>query len=287
MKTTWAIPIVLSVPMLANGADHFDDHDFAVISKVDQSEAVQKVPQLTATQISRMPHPLVGHTASSFLVVHTDRGNWCKLLVRQARIKGPQDQPVDLLLVERLVTYPMDSRRGLEADRSNIYLFPDFALDLDSGQIVPAGHGEDLTLVVEEKGPTLRAAEKTTLYAVGRPMVAPSSEPAKRKFGQGALMVKDFAGEYQLQADGRWSGKVVLDVDDAGNVTGTYTSDQTGQTYDIQGRAGNPTNKLTFKIVFPMTEQQFEGYLWSRDRSRICGITHMEERPFGFVMDRN
>lgn len=268
--------------------DHFDDHNADVLSTVPQSMAVQAVKSLSSTQISQMPHPLEGHSASGFLIVRTDQGNWSKLLVRYARIKKPgTDDPMDLLLIERLVTYPADARRGLEADKSNVYLFPGFALDLDIGQIVPEGTGEDVRLEAQEGGVKLNAMEKATLYAVGRPLVKSNTEAAgKRKFGQGAIQADDFAGDYRLEADGKWSGNVTLKVDESGMVTGTYISDETGQTYDISGRTGNPNNRITFKISFPMTQQEFEGYLWSRNRSRIAGVTHMLGRPFGFVMDR-
>lgn len=267
-------------------ADHFDDHDAKVLATVADSKSAQAVDKLTIPQLARLPHPLEGYPGSIFLIARTDQGHWCKLLVQYARIKKPQtDENLDLLLIERLVTYPVDPRRGLEADRTGLFFFGGFGLDLDVGQIVPEGTGEDLKLVATENGLQLQPVPKVSLYAVGRPLVKPA-EVKKRQFSQGAISASDFAGEYQLQADGRWSGKVTIEVDEGGNVTGSYTSDDTGQTYELRGRTGNPTNKIAFKISFPMTEQEFEGYLWSQKRSRVSGVTHMLGRPFGFVMDR-
>ena len=65
-------------------------------------------------------------------------------------------------------------------------------------------------------------------------------------------------------------------------VTGVYKSDKSGESYDIVGKIGPQAHRIEFKVTFPMTEQKYEGFLWTHDRDRITGVTQMLDQPFGF-----
>ncbi|MGL5094978.1 MAG: hypothetical protein ACRDD1_05290, partial [Planctomycetia bacterium] len=209
--------------------------------------------------------------------------NWAKLLVRIAKRKSAdKTEPSPLILVERMTTYPVDPRRRPLADRADVYLFDGFGLDLDAGQIVPKANGEDLVFTTDDKGGALVAAPRVKLFVVAEPLAPVAKSAVKRVFSQGAVQTSDFAGKYRVETDGRFIGKLELTVDGLGAVAGGYTSEKTGQTYTVVGRAGNPAHKIEFRVSFPMTEQAYTGYLWSAKRDRFVGVMEMEGKPFGF-----
>jgi hypothetical protein len=72
-------------------------------------------------------------------------------------------------------------------------------------------------------------------------------------------------------------------VDAEGQVTGTYTSDQTGRSYEVTGKVANtPKHEIHFTVKFPQTEQTFHGWIFTRDARAICGSTRMQQHEFGF-----
>lgn len=265
-------------------ADHFDEHTGEEVSQVEGSKVAKKISKLTVRQIAIAPHPISGHPSSCFLAVKTDRGNWSKLLVRYARIETQNsDKPTELMLIKRLVTYASRSGRAVLADKGETYLFDGFGVDLDVGQIVPKNTGEDLRFSAADQAVVV--VGDAEMYFVGAPLVKPK-ESTNAGFSKGAISVADFTGKYRLAADGRWSGLLTITVDDGGNVKGTYVSEQSGRAYDVKGQVGNPTNRIKFTVTFPMTRQEFDGYMWTRKRTRISGVTQMEGSRFGFVADR-
>ena len=48
-----------------------------------------------------------------------------------------------------------------------------------------------------------------------------------------------FAGKYKLRDDGRRSGLLKLEVNESGEITGTFTSDKDGREYEVQGKTGS------------------------------------------------
>jgi hypothetical protein len=280
MKRVWLIGLALIAATAR--ADHFDEHDGDVIQEAAKSAGVRKVPSLLVRDLMAMPHPLAGSSAG-FIVVRTNQGNWSKLLIRHARQKR-DGQPVDIVLLDRAVTYSTNVGRRVLADRRGTYLFVGFSIDLDIGQIVPPRMGEDLHYV-DEQGGKLIAAEGVKMYLIGKALVEPAAaQPRPQRAGP--IQPQDFAGLYRLEADGRWAGKLEIRPDEQGAVSGAYTSEQSGQTYEITGKIGNPTHRIVFTIKFPMAEQKFDGYLWTRGKDRISGVSFMLERPFAFHAQR-
>ncbi|QDU59781.1 hypothetical protein Pan216_06140 [Planctomycetes bacterium Pan216] len=266
-------------------ADHFDDQTVGDLAKVPEVDYAKKVPQIPVSALSRLPEILVDGDGRAFLVVRTGEGNWTKLTLSLANwpLLAEKGKDSKFVIVHRLVTYPSD-QRGIAADNENIYLFDGFGIDLELGQIVPAGTSEDLRYVAE-KGGRLEPVGETEIYLLGKAPSPPSARTTARSV-QGPVKASDFTGAYRLEADGRWMGRLVLDADDDGVLSGSFVSDETGQTYDVEGKIGNPANRATFRIEFPRTTPTFNGHLWTRGRTRLAGIMTMEERPFGFVADR-
>lgn len=281
-------PLSASVLLLLLGsgamADHFDDHLGDVLETVRKAPGVRKTTNLSVKELTVLPKPLHG-AMSGFVIVRTGFGNWSKLMIQYARHKSENQAPADVILIDRLVTYSANVGRRVLADRRAVFLFHGFSVDLDIGQIVPEKCGADLRFAGDESGGQLITAPGVEMYLVGKPLVEPSNPPIRRQ-RRGPIGPADFAGTFRLEADGRWSGKLEIKADEKGDVRGEYTSDQTGQNYDIAGKIGAPANHIAFVIKFPMTEHRFDGYLWTRGKDRISGVSHMLDRPFAFHAQR-
>ena len=72
----------------------------------------------------------------------------------------------------------------------------------------------------------------------------------------------------------------------AGDITGTYTSDKDGKEYPVEGKAGTPRHAVSFTIKFPATMQTFTGYMFTGDGKAIAGTTKIQEREAGFYAER-
>jgi hypothetical protein len=95
-----------------------------------------------------------------------------------------------------------------------------------------------------------------------------------------------FNGVYKLHDDGRRTATLTLKVDAAGEVTGEYVSEKTGQKYDVTGKVGTPKHLIQFTVKFPQSQQTFQGWMFTRDAAVICGATRFQEHEFGFYAVR-
>src|SRR5437879_2720569 len=85
-------------------ADAFDRYINPVLSKVPEAAGVKELKQLTASLIADHGQVL-GDTTGALIVVRTNEGRWCKLLVQAARQRIGETASVPILLIERFVTY--------------------------------------------------------------------------------------------------------------------------------------------------------------------------------------
>jgi len=303
--TIVALAVLLAAPVVAT-ADHFDDHSLQVLQSVDKRTDVRKAPRVSLTELAALPKVVQGDPQSVLLVVHTDERNWSKLLVRAGGIrrKGAAE-PRPFLHIERLITYSADPKRGVLADKRDIYLFDGLALDLDLGQVVKKGDGGDL--IFESTGPAAKAGAKEAMMEGDSPRLGPlqgtatagaetqvfipstaliaASKSSARTKSSGAITPDDFAGRYRLDVDGRFTGVLRLRVE-GGRLRGTFASDQTGASYEVLGAPGAPAQRLELTISFPRTDLKLDGRLFTRSRARIAGSALMEENTFGFVAER-
>jgi hypothetical protein len=98
----------------------------------------------------------------------------------------------------------------------------------------------------------------------------------------------DFAGSYHLDANGQWSGRLELKVDDASAVTGRFRSDQTGNSYAVTGRAAFETpHRIVFSIELPRSRLEFDGRLWTEGKHAIAGTVQLLNRDYGFYAVRD
>jgi hypothetical protein len=295
--------LALSTVSVEIRADHFDEHTLAILQKAATTS--KKVASLQLVELAGAPKVVVGAPASTLLVVQTSDGDWCKLLVRPGGVKlGGRYRPA--LQIERMTTYSANPRRGVKADRKEVFLFEGFALDLDLGQIVPADSGEDLTFApdsksIEAKKPTDEATMSenpgmgpprgTIRFAKGVAAYIPLEAPQAAKNravsagGSGPIGPSDFVGKYKLDVDGKFTGTLEVKQAD-GKLTGAFRSDQTGNSYDAAVDIARPTHRVTMRVAFPRTDMELSGCLWTKERRRIAGLATMEDRTFGFVAER-
>ena len=269
-------------------AEQFDYYTHPVLAKAVGDGMLKEVKELTADQIGEHTGALPD-SSSTFLIVATNDKRFAKLLAQPARQKVGADRQAPLLLIDKYVTFKGTTDRAVQSHGQNLHLYPGLRLSLDIGQIVPESVGGDLTVVAGDKDPNnfvVRPVRDAKLFLVTKPLpgVVPKKAP-KLVVGE-AFETRFFAGRYQLHDDGRRSGVLKLDVSDAGDITGTFTSDKDGREYEIQGKAGTPRHAISFSIKFPATTQSFNGHMFTGDGRVIAGTTKMLEREAGFYAER-
>src|SRR5207248_7513688 len=94
-----AAAVVLAVAPRVLHADAFDNYTNDVLVKVPRAAGVEKLQQLTPALMAEHQGVLPG-TAATFLVVRTNEGRMCKLLVQPARQKLPDRSTAPILLIE-------------------------------------------------------------------------------------------------------------------------------------------------------------------------------------------
>jgi hypothetical protein len=219
-------------------------------------------------------------------VVRTNQGRYAKVLLQTARQKIDGDRAVPIVLIDRFVTYKEGTEQTVQATGKNVYLFAGFRWSLDLGQVVPADVPADVQCIGEGNKVWLEPLGDAKLFLVTKanPDAVPKKGP-KLVVGP-QFEPRYFAGTYKLFDDGRRSGKLVLQVDDAGEVTGSYYSDRDGEKYEVRGKVGMALHAIQFTIKFPRSEQTFQGWLFTGDARAMTGSSRLLDRQAGFYAER-
>ena len=268
-------------------ADQYERLEGTQLERLTQGEGATKHSSLSFREIEALPNAF-SDSRTALLVIKTDQGNLAKLLVSPGLRKTPgrETELKPILLVEQLRTYEPGKRGSRLARSSGLILFDGFRLDLDIGQVVPAGDGEDVVFeAIKNVDGVLKAAGKGEIWTVDHPLLVEKSTEGP---SQGrAVLASDFNGRYQLDADGRFKGLLELSVADDKQVTGQFRSEPNGTSYPVKGQVSSEVpHKLTFTIRFPRVEQEFDGYLATEGKSSLAGTFVMESRTFGFHAER-
>src|SRR5262245_26754770 len=254
--------VALFLLAAATRAEQFDYYTNPVLSKAVADGAVKEVKELTSDQVGEFGSALPD-SPSAFLLVVTNDKRFAKLLVQPARQKVGDKQHA-LLLVDKYVTFKGTSDRAMQVSGQRLHLYPGLRLSLELGQVVPEAVGGDLTVVAAEKDPgafVVRPVKDAKLYVLTKPIAGAVPKKAPKLVVGEAFETRFLAGRYKLHDDGRRSGVLKLDVNESGDITGTFTSDKDGREYEVQGKAGTPKHAVTFAIQFPATTQSFTGYM--------------------------
>src|SRR5262249_16334635 len=161
-------------------------------------------------------------------------GRYGKMLVQAARQKIG-DVTVPMLLIERYVCFQEGTERAVQSAGKDVRVYPGFRLSIDVGQVVPERLRGDI--LVPEAGRVLaESVGRAKLYVVSK-LPPATVDPKSPKVVVGEQFEpKYFNGTYRLHDDGRRSGKLILAVDDAGVVSGSFYSDKDGQKYEVTGK---------------------------------------------------
>jgi hypothetical protein len=266
-------------------AEQFDYYTHPVLSKAIADGTIKEVKELTFDQIGDFASALPD-TQSTFLVVVTNDKRVAKLLVQPARQKVGKDQQVNLLLVEKYITFKGTSERALQASGQALHLYPGQQLSLEFGQVVPETVGGDIIVSSMDKTFVVKPNREAKLYVVAKPIAGVVPKKAPKLVVGETFEPRFFAGRYKLRDDGRRSGLLKLEVNESGEITGTFTSDKDGREYEVQGKTGTPAHSVTFSIKYPATTQTFTGFMFSGDGKAIAGTAKMLEREAGFYAER-
>src|SRR3954464_12169418 len=104
MSRSCAALFVLALFVPAARADLFDFYTNPVLNRLIETDTTKEVKQLTPDDIADNDRVLP-NVAATFLVVKTNDGRNCKLLVQVARQKLPGGKFLQVLQIERYVTY--------------------------------------------------------------------------------------------------------------------------------------------------------------------------------------
>jgi hypothetical protein len=272
-------------------ADEFEQIEGELLAATLRGGDAASHSQLTISAIDALPNVL-RDSRSALLIAATDQGNPARLLVAAALRKTPGSAaaPVPVLVVERFETFEAGNLGSRLARGKDLILFDEFQLDLDSGQIVPAGQGGDLQFrAMGEDGPRLVALGSAKLYTLTKsPLRGAGAAVVGRPALGRTVHAGDFAGRYRLFANGQWSGTLDLKVDDAGGVSGRFRSDSSGAAYPVSGHvAADVPHKISFRVKYPRTQQDFEGFLWTEGKGAMAGMLTMLDRAYGFFAVRD
>ena len=114
-------------------------------------------------------------------------------------------------------------------------------------------------------------------------------DPEPRKYpdpnSHSGVLPTDFAGTWRVRIDGRWEGTWEIDVEDR-RIYGRFTSDDTKSVYEIAGKITALPHNAKIKVELAQTDQEFDAYLWTKDKSAMAGTVIMADRKIGFFATR-
>ncbi len=273
----------LSLTAVAPAADVFERHAAPLVKRLANDGAATK--ELTMVEASKLK-PLAANIGSPCIVLKTDAGNYTKALVSWGLRKSQgTEKPTPLLLLERYASYRGERLDLTAAIGKDVMLFPGFGFDFDIGQVVPAGQGAEIEFTAEG---ILTVCGEAKLVILNGSQLPVADKTAKKHdpSDHDGVVALDFAGTWKLNADGRWLGELDLKINEAGRATGSFTSDESKNAYEISGQTGSTPHNLKLEVFLANTQLSVDGYLWTKDKSQMAGTVTMSGRKFGFVATR-
>jgi hypothetical protein len=265
-------------------ADAFERYTNNVLAQAPAAAGVLELKRLTPEHVAQHSR-LLGSAGGCLVVVKTNGGLNCKLIIQMARQRTDTGSTA-MALIERFVTYKGDEDRALKASGQGVHLYSGFLFKLDVGQVVPAALGGDLRFVEDKEHGYLEPIGNAKLYLITKSLPGTEANKSGRLTIGDTFEPRHFTGVFKLHDDGRRTARLTLKVEADGQVSGQYVSDQSGREYEVFGKVENPKHRIQFTVRFPQSEQVFTGMMFTRDGKAICGTTKLQEKEFGFFAVR-
>lgn len=264
----------------ASALDAFDRHtSFWLRTAVKDAMPLPEATQKQVEDLKRLDATL----ENPCLVIRTNGGNLTKALVSWG-LRRTKDKVVTVLLLERYVTYTNGRNDVTSAAGTNVMLFPGFAFNFDIGQVVPVDSGAD---IVFTEGKTLKPVDKAEIFGLNGSAVPKAPAGQFDPNANAGVVPEDFTGNWKLNTDGRWQADLQLSVDDEGTVSGKYVSAETKSSYALDGKITKTVpHRMKFLVDFGNSKQEFEAFLWTKDKSTLAGSTQIDTQRFGFLATR-
>ncbi len=267
-------------------ADSFDYYLNRLLERMPGSKGVEKVKALTPLELTDHDQVLPG-IKGTFILVKTNEGRMSKLIVEAARQKISKEKSLPILIIHRYVTYREGEDKTVLAHGRDARLFGNFRFNLDIGQVVPPDFAADLRFSADGENVALEPVGNAELYLVTKHH--PDAKPAQtEKVVVGEKYEAKFVnGNFKLYDDGRRSGTLHLKLrDNNKHLQGHFYSDKDGAKYDVEGNLGAQPHLIHFKIIFPRTQQEYFGFMFTGDARAMGGFSRLQERETGFYAVR-
>jgi hypothetical protein len=284
-----ALAVILSTLLLApfTAADSFDYYLNRLLERLPKEPGVDRVKTLTPLDLSDHDQVLPG-VKGALVVVKSNEGRMAKLLVEAARQKVSKEKSLPILILHRYVTYRDGEDKTVVAHGRDVRLFAGFRFNLDIGQVVPEDYPADVRFVADGENVHLEPVGSAEMYLVTKhhPDAKPSKSDKVVVTGD-KFEPRYINGTYKIYDDGRRSGTLTLKLrDNNKHLLGHYYSDKDGAKYDVEGNIGAQPHLVQFRIIFPRTQQEYFGYVFTGDARVIAGFSRLQERETGFYAVR-
>lgn len=265
--------------------DGFDLLPRPELAKLAASDSFAPVDDLSIKQLAEADGRLAG-TTGTLLIAKSNQGRWSRILISQARQKIDMEKSVPILLVDRFATCMDSEDRALVQSGKDVRLFAGFRFSLDLGQVVPAEMPADFEIVPDGKSLKIKKDKGAGLWIIKKEIapakpVKPAAIDTAKPFG-----VHWFTGHYRLYDDGRRMGRLEIESDKDGNLSGALFSDKDNKRYELFGKVAMPNHTAQFTVRFPRSEQYFQAWLFTGDGAALAGTTRFGERETGFYATR-
>ncbi len=124
------------------------------------------------------------------------------------------------------------------------------------------------------------------LYVVTKPLPDAKPDVSQKVIVGEKFLPQYYNGVYKLYNDGRRSGVLHLTVRADGAAEGFFYNDEDGAKYEVTGKVGDPPHRINFKILYPRTVQQFNGWMFTGNGKAFAGWSKMENQETGFYAVR-
>ena len=275
------VGLVVVGSRFALAGDLFDQHSLAELKlATNEAQALVELSSATAAKWQ----PLSAKIGSPCLIVRTNDGHFAKALLSwgQRKIKG-REQPLPVLVLERFVTYRGDREGQTTASGKEVMVFAGHSFSFDIGQVVPGGSGADIEFTAAG---LVKPVGDAKLFGLNGSRLPEADAARPNPNDHEGVLPRDFAGNWKVSIDGRWTGTWEISVDEQRSVLGKFVSDDTKSRYDLYGKVSNVSHQAKLEIDLANSQISIDAFLFTTDKATMAGTATLASRKFAFVATR-